>query len=87
MQLLGHQQRATLTSAIGLTIPAGTAKVLLTVTGQPVRWRGDGTNPTATVGSVIPVGVPLMLEISQLEALRFIETAATAVLDAVFFGG
>lgn len=46
---IGWEVLTVSTSAVTLT--PGTAKhALIRVTGAPVRWRADGTAPTATVG-------------------------------------
>lgn len=89
---MGYQQLATLTSAIGLTVPVtdktgsvGTPKLaMIQCTGKDVRWTDDGTTPTATLGMVLVVGDSLMYD-GDLRRIKFIETSATAVLNVSYY--
>ncbi len=78
------------TDAGGLaSFPNGKGKaqaVLLTATGQTIRYTLNGTTPTATVGHPLAVNEGVLLRgYDNLEDLRFIETAATASVQATFF--
>jgi hypothetical protein len=86
MRILGYQQITSLSAATALTIPAGTGKVILRPATQAVRFRSDGTNPTASVGFPIPVGEKFELEISSLPAFRVIEQTASATLEVLYLG-
>ena len=62
-QQLGYQQiaNATLANATSLTLPtppagAYTLYAVIQANGGVIRWRDDGTAPTATVGMLIPSG-------------------------------
>lgn len=77
---LGCQQLTSLGSATGITAPAGTTLISLTVESQPVRMRDDGTNPTASVGLLLPVGGPWPYS-GSMTAVKFIQTAASATID------
>jgi len=81
---LGYQQITSLAAAVGLTVPAGAQRARIQVETQAVRWRDDGTNPTATVGMRIAVGGELVYE-GSLAAIRFIEEAASAKLNISYF--
>jgi len=82
---LGYQQVTNLTAAVGLTIPAGASIALLQVTGQNVRWRDDGTDPTTTVGMVLTAaGDPYPFS-GDLSKIKFIEASATAVLNVAYY--
>lgn len=81
---LGFQQLATLTSAVGLTVPAGATAAYVVCTGQPVTWRDDGTAPTATVGIPLPVNTVLLYQ-GTLGAIQFIQTTATAVCNVAYY--
>lgn len=83
---LGFQQITNVSAAIGLTVPAGTTLILVHTTGQAVRWRDDGTSPTGTVGMVLAVGSELRYSASAMAALKFIESAASAVLNVTYYG-
>lgn len=82
---LGYQQIGTLTSSVGLTsIPQNARFALIQCTGQDVRWRDDGTAPTASVGMMLTVGTSLIYN-GDLKAIRFIQTSATALLNYAFY--
>ena len=81
---LGYQQITALTSATGLTSPAGAHVAVISVSGQPVRYRDDGVAPTATVGMPLPVGTVFSYAAS-LATIQFIQTAATATLDVNYY--
>lgn len=85
-QDLGYVQITSLSAATALTIPAGTVLVLVTPETQGVRWRADGTNPTATVGYPLAVGVEARFTLKQLPTLKFIEQTASAKINVYFFG-
>jgi len=89
---LGYQQivAATLATAQKFTIPAA-------INGQPirraivqnntagtVRWRDDGTPPTATVGMVIPANSELDYG-GQMEAIQFIVDSGSPILDISYY--
>lgn len=81
---LGYEQITDLSSAAALSPPAGAALALIVVEGQAVRWRDDGTSPTAGVGMTLAVGT--LLEYGgSLSAIEFIEQAAGAKLNASYY--
>jgi hypothetical protein len=86
MRQLGYQQITSLSSAQALTVPAGTILALCTPETQAVRWRDDGTNPTASVGQPLPVGAELRYDAGGLAVLKFIEQVASAKLNVVYYG-
>jgi hypothetical protein len=81
---LGYQQITSLSSATGLTIPQGTTLALIVPETQNVRWRDDGTNPTASVGMPIFVGASLSYD-GDLNRIRFIESTAGATLNICYY--
>lgn len=81
---LGYQQITDLSSAVGLE-PRGAIVALIQTEVSPVRWRDDGTDPTALVGMLLPVGDTLEYR-GDMNAIRFIQTAGGAILDATFYG-
>lgn len=86
-QALGYQQITSLSAATGLTVPAGAAFALISPESQAVRWRDDGTNPTATVGYPLPAGAELVCTAAQLSVIKFIEQVASAKLNICYYGG
>lgn len=83
---LGYRQITTLTAATGLgTIPTGAKSVLIAVSGAPIRYRDDGTDPTAAFGQPFAIGDSFTYE-STLSAFRVIQQSPGAVLDVTFYG-
>lgn len=88
----GYQQITSLSASTGLTVPARTpdglsAKpvlALIVAEGAPVRWRDDGTAPSASVGMPIAVGVPFQYD-GDLTKVRFIQQSASAILNISYY--
>lgn len=81
---LGFQQITDLSSAIGLTVPSGATLALIVPETQNIRWRDDGTNPTASVGMPVFVGASLSYD-GDLNRIRFIQEAASAKLNVSYY--
>lgn len=83
---LGYIQMTSLASAVPLTatIPAQAKLVLLQAETQSVRWRDDGTNPTASVGMLIAAG-SMMIYTGNPSNLKVIETTASAKLNVSYY--
>ena len=82
---LGYQQVVGPASATSLpNIPAGATYALITPDTQGIRWRDDGTDPTATVGMPVPAGTTLKYN-GNLAAFRFIQTAATSTVNISYY--
>lgn len=89
---MGYQQITSLSSATGLTVPPRTPNglnqkptfALIVAEGQSVRWRDDGTAPTASVGMPLVVGVPLQYD-GSLDKIQFIEQVAGAKLNISYY--
>lgn len=82
--VLGYQQITSLSASTALTVPAGATMALIVAETQAVRWRDDGTAPTATVGMPLAIGVSLSYD-GDLKAIRFIEQAASAKLNVAYY--
>lgn len=84
---LGYVQITNVSAAIGVgAIPAGTTLIIITPETQSVRWRADGTDPTAAIGYPLATGSELQFNAGQMTRLKFIEQAASAKLNVYFFG-
>lgn len=71
--------------AVALTVPTAGATQALIVPSVAVRWRDDGTAPTATVGMPLAAGESFVYD-GSLAAIRFIaQGAAAGVLDVSFY--
>ena len=82
---LGYRQLTTLSSAVGFTdIPQGATLALIVPESQNVRWRDDGTNPTASVGMPIFVGASLSYD-GDFNKIKFIEESASAKINVSFY--
>ena len=57
---------------------------LIQAEDQNVRWRDDGTDPTASVGMLLEAGKD-MLYTGDLGAIKFIEEAASAKLNVSYY--
>lgn len=86
---LGYQQITSVSSAVGLTVPAladGRLSNLAIITPQTqaVRYRDDGTDPSATVGMPLAVGATLEYN-GDLKKIKFFEQAASAAINVSYY--
>lgn len=81
---LGYQQITALSGATTLTVPSGATSAVIVAQTQSVRWRDDGTNPTGTVGMLLPVNTHFDYH-GNLSAIAFIETAASAAINVSYY--
>ena len=83
-QCLGYQQITSLSASTALTVPVGATMALIVAETQAVRWRDDGTAPTASVGMPLAKGTSLSYD-GDLKAIRFIQQTASAVLNVSYY--
>ncbi len=86
---IGYSQLTSLSASTALTIPTGKSGQLPTycviiAETQAVRWRDDGTAPTASVGMPLATGQPLTYD-GDLTLIRFIEQTGSAKLNISFY--
>ena len=81
---LGYEQIDDLSSAVGLTVPPGATVCLIGAKDQAVRWRDDGTDPSATVGMPLAVDTEFLYG-GDLSAIKFFEAAAGAELNISYY--
>lgn len=81
---LGYQQITDLSASTGLTVPAGAKYAVIVAEAQAVRYRDDGTDPTATVGMPLAVGAQMVYS-GTLSALRFFEQTGGANLNVLYY--
>lgn len=72
-------------SAAGAGIPNGTALLIITPQTQAIRWRDDGTVPTAAVGYPLAVGAELRYTGADMQNLRVISQVAGAVVNVIAY--
>lgn len=85
----GYQQisAATLAAATALTVPGGSTAAVVTSDTAGVRWRDDGTNPTAAIGMPIAAGQSYTFNgAAQLAAIKFILQSGSPVLNISYYG-
>jgi len=83
---LGYQQMTSITPAKALaSIPVGAKRALLQAETQNVRWRDDGTAPTATVGNIAYAGQNPFLYEGNLAAVQVILATAGAILNVTYY--
>lgn len=82
---LGYQQITSLSAAAALTVPAGATTAVIRAEAQAVRWRDDGTDPTATVGMPVATTDTPLVYTGPLSKIRFIEQTSGAKLNVSYY--
>lgn len=95
MNQIGQETLTVGATAESLTVPTGShpKRVLIYIGGQPVRWRADGTAPTATAGMYVAAGsyidwTELATYTSLVDRVQFIRDTAAggdATLEIAYF--
>ncbi len=87
---VGYEQLTSLGSAAGLTAAKydNAHCALIQAEDQDVRWRDDGTDPTAAIGMILheddEAGL-LFWYWGDLSAIKFFETAGSAKLNVSYY--
>ena len=79
----GYRKLDSLSSATGVQIGVGRVALIQAI-NQNVRYRDDGTNPTASVGMVLFAGQSIWYT-GDLRAIRFIEEAVGAEVNILAY--
>lgn len=85
---IGYRQVTVSTTAVAIpTIPAGATRAVVVVEAQPLRYRDDGTNPTASVGMLCVAATRFELESrASILAFKAIRSGGTdSVLSVSFY--
>lgn len=76
------------TGGVGLTVPAGAVRAVLTVEAQPLRWSDNGTAPTSSVGVLELAGSRFELygkaSLLAFKAIR--STGSSSALGISYYG-
>ena len=83
LRAIGFQQVTVSTAALALTIPPGMVpkRALVSVEGQPIRYRYDGATPTSGQGHVALAATELELIGSvKIAAFRMIRQGSDATV-------
>ncbi len=75
---------STLISTCSGGIPAGANVVVFEAEAQAIRYRDDGTSPTASAGMPVAVGATVVYQ-GTISNLRVISQTAGAKLNALFY--
>lgn len=67
-------------------VPFGTETILMIPEAQAIRWRSDGTAPTAAVGYPLAVGGELRYTMAQFPKLQIIGQVAGAIVNIYALG-
>jgi hypothetical protein len=82
---LGYQQVTATGTAFALSPPANARLAHIGAEAQVLRWRDDGTNPTATTGQRIAAGTEVDY-VGNLATIRLIAETAGAVANVSYYG-
>lgn len=87
----GYQQLTGVATSTALTIPTSIGgnsckpnAVLLQAETQALRYRDDGTAPTATVGMILQTGQAPFYYDGDLNLFRVIQSTAGAILNVIY---
>lgn len=82
---VSNVQMTAITNAAAQTVatPAGTRRVEIQAQDNNIRWRSDGTAPTATVGNIIYAGDTREFDAS-LGTIQLISTGGDAIANVHF---
>lgn len=81
---IGYEQIADLSSVSTLTIPENARIAFMQAEVADVRWRDDGTNPTASVGMLITTDIGLWYT-GDLSTLALLESSGGAKLNISYY--
>ena len=89
---LGYRQLDVSTTAVSLSdatggIPSGACRAVVNVEANSIRWRDDGTDPTASVGILQKADTFIELpSIQSINAFVAIRASADAKLNIAYYG-
>jgi hypothetical protein len=82
---LGYVQETVLSAAVALSnVPVGSRYAIITAESANVRWRDDGTSPTASIGMPLADGDTLVYT-GDPTKLKFIEETASAKINVSYY--
>lgn len=82
---LGFQAITSLSTAQSLTAPAGATHALVHAETNAVRWRDDGTAPTASVGMYLNTTDTPFFYSGTLSAVQFIAVSGSPVVNVLYY--
>lgn len=82
---LGFQQLTGMSSAQSLTVPVGATLAIIQAEAQSVRWRDDGTAPTASVGMLILTATSGLAYVGNLANIQLIQATSGAIANVSYY--
>ena len=80
----GYEQLTGIAAATSLTVPLDAKIAIIDVEAVAVRWRDDGTDPTAAIGMNL-AQLDTFIYTGDLNAIKFIEVAVGAILNVSYY--
>lgn len=81
---MGYQQ-ITPTTATLLTVPTGATVALFQAEAQSIRFRDDGTAPSATAGMLVEAGLAPFEYSGTLSQVQVIQATSGGILDVSYY--
>lgn len=72
-------------TAISLTVPTGANSAVIGVRGASIRYRDDGTAPTATTGIQVDAGDVIVVCSGSIARFQMIRTAGDATVNILYY--
>ena len=82
---LGYEQFTTLGAPVTLNPPEGARFALIQAVNSNVRWRDDGTSPTATTGMRIIVDEQMTYR-GHLHVIELVEETTGGEINVAYYG-
>lgn len=83
---VGYEQLAVSSTAVSLTVPLRANTATLVIETDSVRYRDDGTDPTASVGMLLYPGQSIQIQSKDmLNAVKFIRVTSDAVVNVSYY--
>lgn len=81
---VGYQQNTDQDPAVGLTVPENARVAIIQAEAADIRWRDDGTDPTASVGMLLASGESFLYT-GELTKIKFFETGTGSILNVSYY--
>ena len=86
--LASYEQLTISDSAVSLTVPQIAKLAVITVEDEPIRYRDDGTDPTASVGTLVKADGSIVVCGKSMGSIKFFKDGATdATINVNYYGG
>jgi len=83
----GFQQITVSTTAVGLTVPQGALFAVVEIESNAIRYRDDGTDPTASVGMLVNASTVPITVCNPNQKFKMIrQGAADATASVSYYG-